>query len=70
MRPGRFVGEFGLIEPPALQQFLVARFNQHRRAFFGPVIDAVVRERHGAFGHTALATEKRAGMENHAPMSP
>jgi len=54
MRPGRFVGAFGLIEPPALQVFLAAWFNQNNRALFGAIINSAIGERHRAFGHAAL----------------
>ena len=54
MRPGRFVRAFRLIEPPALQVFLSAGFDQNNRAFLGSVINSTIRERDGSFGHAAL----------------
>src|SRR5437867_12592339 len=44
MRPGRFVRAFRLIEPPALQVFLSAGFDQNNRAFLGSVVNTVARE--------------------------
>jgi hypothetical protein len=45
MRPGWFVRAFRLVEPPALQVFLAAGFNQNNRTFLSAVLDASISER-------------------------